>query len=131
MSDGVKLMPSFSSMKFSLLYLSHMLPEMVKVGTFHASQAYFDFKSCTLKSIKFINENGSFTVQGWLKRVIINNGSLLELESSGGELNHVNFSEINYRFIQILPTNCDIITEGTKPFNSLNDLKYGITHVHF
>eukprot|EP00957_Ditylum_brightwellii_P106384 8116091-Ditylum_brightwellii.AAC.1 len=29
-SDGVKLMPNFSSMKFSLLYLSHMLPGTVK-----------------------------------------------------------------------------------------------------
>eukprot|EP00957_Ditylum_brightwellii_P210609 15365174-Ditylum_brightwellii.AAC.1 len=70
-SDGVKSMPNFSSMKFSLLYLSHMLPGAVKVGTFH--------------SIKFINDNGGFTVQGWLKRGIINDRSLLGLESSGGE----------------------------------------------
>eukprot|EP00957_Ditylum_brightwellii_P104324 7946519-Ditylum_brightwellii.AAC.1 len=34
-SDGVKLMPNFPSMKFSLLYLSHMLPGTIKVGTFH------------------------------------------------------------------------------------------------
>eukprot|EP00957_Ditylum_brightwellii_P038692 2924703-Ditylum_brightwellii.AAC.1 len=86
-----------------------MLPGTVKVGTFHVSQAYFDLKGCILKSIKFINDNGGFTVRGWLKRGIINDRSLLELESSGGE---------------ILPTNNDIITEGTELFNSLNDLKY-------
>eukprot|EP00957_Ditylum_brightwellii_P135808 10358227-Ditylum_brightwellii.AAC.1 len=34
-SKGVKLMPKFSSMKFSLLYLSHMIPGTIKVGTFH------------------------------------------------------------------------------------------------
>eukprot|EP00957_Ditylum_brightwellii_P045464 3446495-Ditylum_brightwellii.AAC.1 len=86
-------------MKFSLLYLSHMLPGTIKVGTFYTSQAYFDLKGCISKSIKFINDNGDFTVRGWLKRGIINDRSLLELESSGGE---------------ILPTNRNIITEGTE-----------------
>eukprot|EP00957_Ditylum_brightwellii_P133938 10213439-Ditylum_brightwellii.AAC.1 len=118
-------------MKFSLLYLSHMLPGTIKVRTFHVSQAYFDLKGCILKIIKFINDNGGFTVQGWLKRGIINDRSLLKLESSGGEVNHADSSEINYYFVQILPTNCNIITEGTELFNSLNDLKYDVTHVHF
>eukprot|EP00957_Ditylum_brightwellii_P173511 13210492-Ditylum_brightwellii.AAC.1 len=86
-----------------------MLPGTVKVGTFHVSQACFDLKDFILKSIKFINDNGGFTVQGWLKSCIINDRSLLELESSGGK---------------ILPTNHDIIAEGTELFNSLNDLKY-------
>eukprot|EP00957_Ditylum_brightwellii_P091339 6954403-Ditylum_brightwellii.AAC.3 len=112
-SDRVKSMLNFSSMKFSLLYPSHMLPWTIKVGTFHASQAYFDLKGCISKSIKFTNDNGGFIVRGWLKRCIINDKSLLELESSGGEVNHVDSSEINYHFVQILPTNCNIITEGT------------------
>eukprot|EP00957_Ditylum_brightwellii_P202071 15328464-Ditylum_brightwellii.AAC.1 len=78
-------MPNFSSMKFILLYLSHMLPGTVKVGTFHVSHVYFDLKDCISKSVKFINDIGGFTVWGWLKRGIINDRSLLELESSGGE----------------------------------------------
>jgi len=121
-SDRLKSMPNFSSTKFSLLYLLCMLPGTIKVGTFHVSQTYFDLKDCISKTIKFINDNCGFIVQGWLKRDIINNRSLLELEPSGSETNHVNLSKINYCFVQILPTNHDSITEGTELFNSLNDL---------
>eukprot|EP00957_Ditylum_brightwellii_P210058 15364524-Ditylum_brightwellii.AAC.1 len=49
-SDRVKLMPNFSFVKFSLLYLSHMLP-----------------------------------VLGWLKRGIINDMGLLEIDCAGSD----------------------------------------------
>ena len=74
-------MNDFSSTKFSQIYLSNRIPADTRESSLQFTDAFFTLESTVDQVIDFINENGGFTVFGWYKRGIINDTSLVGMNT--------------------------------------------------
>ena len=70
------VMDEYSSMKFSLLYLTEYFPHTTKRNIFDGTEELDDLYKCIDEVMKFYNENGGFTIIGWYKRGEINDTSM-------------------------------------------------------
>ena len=97
--DGeILTMDEFSSIKFSLLYLSEYFPNSAKRIDFDASEHLEALYGCIDNVIDFYNSNGGFTIIGWYKRGEIN-------DSSNEEKNlKITSSSVGQHIISIYPT---------------------------
>ena len=120
----------FSSNKFSLHYLKHRLPSTVTVSALIMTQQYFDIEDSIKNVVKFINENGGWTVIGWYKRGVITDKSLLEVPSSNVVSNEVASGQINYHIVQLLPTNKEFMKKDTVLYSQLQQKKYDTSQMY-
>ena len=103
--SGVTLftMDDFSSINFTSLYLKSPFSSTVRFNILDLTPAYYNLQGCIDDVIKFINDNGGFTVVGWYKRGEIND------ISNDDSQNEVESSEVGHHIVSIYPTNRDII----------------------
>ena len=66
----------FSSNRFSMLYQSAPFPSSLRASALQLTDHYWDLTDTIERVVKFINDNGGFTVIGWYKRGLINDQSL-------------------------------------------------------
>eukprot|EP00957_Ditylum_brightwellii_P143130 10905762-Ditylum_brightwellii.AAC.1 len=76
-ATGSMNMSEFSSLKFSQLYLSGVIPGYCQLYMLQYIEAAMDMQIVLEQCIETINNNGGFTVVGWYKRGIINDQSLI------------------------------------------------------
>ena len=85
--------------------------------------------------VKFINENGGWTVVGWYKRGVTSDRSLLEPRStsltgptpstinsaatSGNVDSEVGSGQVGFHIFELAPTDSNYIQAGTLKFNTL------------
>ena len=96
-------MDDFSSLKFSNLYMKSPFSSTVRFNVLDFTPAYFRLQECIDNVIKWINDDGGFTVIGWYKRGEIND------VSNDDSQNQVESSEIVYHIVSIYPTKLDIL----------------------
>jgi hypothetical protein len=103
--EGRIVHQNFSSLKFTLLYLSSLIPANVKVSALRVSDEFWDIEDAIEDVVRFINDNGGWTVVGWYKRGEIKDRSLVGDASSNtgtveGESNGtVGAGTVNYHIV--------------------------------
>ena len=132
----------FSSNKFTSLYLSEPFSPNVTLSQLDmASEEYFNVMECMENAVNFINNNEGFTAIGWYKNGTINDRTLVSNHATNGtsngvqnggvdQQNQVNSSEVNYRIIELMPTNRDFLDKDTVAGRALNRLKYNVSFLH-
>ena len=132
----------FSSNKFTSLYLTEPFSPNVTLSQLDmASEEYFSVMECMENVVNFINNNEGFTAIGWYKNGTINDRTLVSnhpttggsngIQNAGGDQqNQVNSSEVNYRIIELMPTNRDFLDKDTVAGRALNRLKYNVSFLH-
>ena len=76
-----------------------------------ATEEFHELMKCIQNFIKFVNENGRFTVIGWYKRGTINDRTLINSTAdinsnfNSNEQEQVDVGVVNYNIIELLPTN--------------------------
>lgn len=128
-------MDLFSSNKFSKLYLSdHLSPSVQLPQLDLATEEFFELMNCIKKVIKYVNENGGFTVIGWYKRGTINDRTLVNPTTSNSnntnDQEQVDAGEVNYRIVELSPTNKNLLDESSEKGCFLASLKYDVTKLH-
>ena len=92
-------MEDFSSMKFSLLYLSEYFPKSTKRISFDVTDNEDRLYEAIDKVVNFYNVNGGFTVIGWYKR-----GEVNDLNKIDENNEKVSSSVISHHVTTIYPT---------------------------
>ena len=137
-SMGVFTCNEFSSLKFSSLYLKKDIPGSVKLFMLQNTSEFMNMLLCQLDCIKFINDNGGFTIVGWYKRGEINDQSMLtssmpnsNFNNSNEDNNHtrVDAAEVSYHIVQIIPTNRNLLDKGHRLEVELHDKKYDVASI--
>jgi len=129
-------MDLFSSNKFTKLYLSdHISPSVTLHQLDLATEEFHKLMICIQDVVKFVNENGGFTVIGWYKRGTINDRTLVNSTAgpsnfSANEQEQVDAGDVNYRIIELLPTNKKLFDASCLPGSALALLKYDVTRLH-
>ena len=104
------IMNEFSSMKFSLLYLTEYFPNSTKRIDFDQTEHMDALYDSIDKIMNHHNNTGGFTVIGWYKRGAINDQSVED------ETAQVISSEVNYHMVSIYPTtsekNSDLLQQA-------------------
>ena len=109
--ERIVTMEDFSSIEFSKLYLKKFFNSSIRFNQLDYNDTYFSIQKVADDIVKYINENGGFTVIGWYKRGEINDISNEESQ------NEVESSDIGYHIVSIVPTN-RLIVDRTE-FNSM------------
>ena len=84
----------------------------------------------------YINRNGGFTATRWYKhgtindRILVENKNNTSSNNNNNEDNQVNASEINYRIVQLIPTNKKILYPSHPIGMGLEQLKYDVSLLH-
>ena len=100
-SSKVFKVEDFSSLKFSLLYLSQYFPKSVQRSSFDPLSPNHDkLYDCIDEIVDYYNHNGGFTVIGWYKRGEIND--IIQEENTKSD--KVTASTINYHVTSIYPS---------------------------
>ena len=94
------VMDDFSSLKFSLLYMTEYFPHTTKRIIFDGTDELDELYECIDKVLSFYNGNGGFTVIGWYKRGEINDTSISEEKQP----EKISSSILGYHFVSIYPT---------------------------
>lgn len=131
MANGeVRTMNDFSSTKFSQIYLSNRIPADTRESSLQFTDAFFTLESTVDQVIDFINENGGFTVFGWYKRGIINDTSLVGMNTgNNNEEIQVDSGNINFHIVQLVPTNRDFHDFTSVLGVRLQRMKFDITQI--
>ena len=118
----------FSSTKFQRLYMNGTLQGNCKEQTFDGTDVVLDLKASIKDVVKFINENGGFTILGWYRRGIITD----KLMAGITEETYTTEGDITFHIVSISPTNKNLLdpthTLGVAlrarqfSVNSLNDM---------
>lgn len=133
--EGRIVHQNFSSLKFTLLYLSSLIPANVKVSALRVSDEFWDIEDAIEDVVRFINDNGGWTVVGWYKRGEIKDRSLVGDASSNtgtveGESNGtVGAGTVNYHVVQLFPTDHSILDERSPLGQELKQKKYDVTKI--
>ena len=115
--DGVRLFVTkgFSSLQFSLLYLSNHLPTISRLSEYTNFSATDDIDDCADQVIEYINDNGGFTIIGWNKRGEIDDQIFKDDNSSNNNNNErVEAGEMGYHIVSIRPLLTNINFDGLK-----------------
>jgi hypothetical protein len=139
--DKSVIMNLFSSNKFTSLYLTEPFSPNVTLSQLDmASEEYFNVIKCIENVVDFINKNEGFTAIGWYKNGTINDRTLVSNHPTTGasngnqngvdQQNQVNSSEVNYRIIELMPTNRDFLDRDTIAGRALHRLKYNVSFLH-
>ena len=102
-------MSNFSSSKFSMLYLSKVLPPSIAQSEISLTDDFFDILDSIDKVIELINDNYGFTVIGWYKRGVINDRSLVTKGNGTGNNGNTNeevqvqSGDVNYHIVELQP----------------------------
>ena len=127
---------NFSSSKFSLCYLSHLLSATVNQSNLSRTSNHFMvLKNAIRAVINHINGNGGWTAVCWAKQGCIKDKSLINAESTtisrqgrDDENNNTTTSgEINYHIIELLPTNTGFLDRNTVDGRTLDALKFDVS----
>ena len=137
---------NFSSYRFSQLYLSGEIPSGVRISALRISDAYWGIQKTVRNVVKYINENGGWTVVGWYKRGVISDRSLLEPRStsSAGPTPATNNSaasstnvdsevgsgQVGFHIVELAPTDSTYIQAGTLKFNTLKTKKFDVSNIN-
>jgi len=118
----------FSSTKFQRLYMNGTLQGNCKEQTFDGTDVVMDLKASIKDVVKFINDNGGFTILGWYRRGIITD----KLMAGITEETYTTEGDITFHIVSISPTNKNLLdpthTLGVAlrarqfSVNSLNDM---------
>ena len=107
---------SFSSLKFSHLYLSGPIPHDLTFLQLDETPAMRAIRVCINNVITHVNENGGWTVVGWYKK-----GSINDVSNTGHDV-QVESSEIVYHAVSLVPT--------VRPTDAVfNAMKYDTTQL--
>ena len=127
---------NFSSLKFSLLYQTGCFNLQVRITALEdMTAAYFNLEDSIKKMIELVNENGGFTVIGWLKNGKIkdktilfqlNNDEAKKFTNGNDEKDTVDNSKINFHPCIVKPTNPDFFDSQNELFAELNALKFDV-----
>ena len=99
-------MDDFSSSRFSMLYMKQPFSPTVGINQVDATDEFFKLQDCIDAVVKYINDNGGFTVLGWYKRGEINDSSNDDSE------NQVQSSEMGYHVVSMKPTNFHVLNRA-------------------
>ena len=126
-------MPMFSSNKFSKLYLTSFLPPSVTLNQLDMMTKEFHMVCTAIKRcVEHINENGGFAAIGWYKNGMINDHTMTEDTSKNTNNNQASpenqftSGEVNYRVVQLLPTNKDFFDEDSNLATALRLKKFNV-----
>ena len=89
----------FSSTKFQRLYMNGTLQGNCKEQTFDGTDVVMDLKASIKDVVKFINENGGFTILGWYRRGIITD----KLMAGITEETYTTEGDITFHIVSISP----------------------------
>ena len=109
--SGPIRMSNFSSSKFSMLYLSKVLPPSIAQSEISLTDEFFEILDSIDNVIQLINDNDGFTVIGWYKRGVINDRSLVTKGNGTGnngntkEEVQVQSGDVNYHIVELHPSN--------------------------
>ena len=98
-NKSILVMQDFSSSRLTNLYLKNPFDCNVKWNMLDGTEMFFHLQDCIAKVVRFINDNGGFTVIGWYKKGNINDVSTEESD------NKIESSEIGFHIVGITPTN--------------------------
>ena len=120
-SSKVFKMEDFSSLKFSLLYLSNQFPKSVQRSLFDPLSPNHDrLYECIDQIIDFYNSNGGFTIIGWYKRGEIDDN----IQEENTITDRVTASTINYHVTSVYPTS--YLHEQAE---EVKDLKFDVLNI--
>ena len=130
---------NFSSHSFTLGFLNRDFPIGVQANDLQLSEAFWLLGDSIQESIKFVNENGGWTVIGWYSRGLINDRTLTGLINNGSSttsttnLNNVEIqidgADLTYHFCKIVPTNADIMNEHSALFEFYENTKFDVNTI--
>ena len=130
-------MKSFSSNKFRNLYLSTNFSPNFLLVDLQYSDEFLELRESIDSVVDFIHENSGFLIIGWYKCGLINNRSLV---SNNGNISirnrnyskniQVDKGELNYRVIEILPTDHAMLYPTSYLGMQLNAIKFYINMLH-
>ena len=87
----------YSSMQFSRLYQDGAFPSIIQHNALELTDAYWNLVDCIESVIEYINENSGFTVFGCYKCGVINDKSIMNVNTN----NHVNGNNANNPDVQV------------------------------
>ena len=104
----------FSSMKFSLLYLSEYFPKSTQRLSYDPSiPNHENLCLCMDDVVNFYNRNGGFTIVGWYKRGEIND--VIHEEGKVVKSDRITASSINYHISSMYPTRYTTESDEARP----------------
>ena len=123
--DGEQVisMNSFSSNRFSKLFLTESISPSVLLQQLQFTNEFFALEDKVIEMVNYINENGGFTVIGWYKRGVINDRSLVSGNSNGASSNQTNDNvmvdngEVNFHVTNLIPDSA--LVEDSEAFQAL------------
>jgi hypothetical protein len=132
---------TFSSTKFSLLYMKERLPPSIRISALRMTDQFFDLYDTMERVINFINANGGFTAIGWYRRGVINDRKMVEnnanKDANGRQMNRANggmneeiqvdAGNISYHVAELLPTNRELLDNNTVLGLRLHAMKYDVS----
>ena len=102
-NDVMLNMDDFSSLQFSHLYMKTGFTSSMRFNLLDYTPSYFSLQKAADDVVKYINDNGGFTIIGWYKRGEIND------VSNDDSQNDVESSDIGYHIVSIFPTNRSVV----------------------
>ena len=139
--DGkVYVHKNFSSHSFTLGFLNRDFPICVQANDLQPSEAFYKLGDSMQETIKFVNQNGGWTVIGWYSRGLINDRMLTGLinntNSTTSTTNNLNNAEVQidgadmtYHFCKIVPTNANVTKETSTLFELYQHTKYDVNRI--
>eukprot|EP00957_Ditylum_brightwellii_P208834 15359131-Ditylum_brightwellii.AAC.1 len=103
-------MLSFSSIKFSKLYLDTYLPSSIKIRHLRMTNEYSDLLDHIDRAIQCVNNHRGWNVVGWYKNGVINDCTLVGDNNNTSGNNNIN-------------TNEDVLEGETSPLLQLSELQ--------
>ena len=107
----------------------YLTPSIVLSQLHIAAPDYFNIVEAIQNVVGYINTNRGFRAIGWYKHGTINDRTPVENNNNNAD-NEVNGSEINYRIVQLIPTNQKILDPSYLLGMGLEQLKYYISLLH-
>ena len=122
-------MNNFSSHVFMSYYIfGHFSIDIRASQLQSGSEIYDDILDAMENIIKLVNENGGWSIYGWGKKGIINDTSLVGVESNNDDAK-VTADEVSTHFVQLHPQNREFQDIETDLGRQMQDFKFNVaTH---
>ena len=106
--------------------LKDCIPGSIRISSLSGLDEYFDIVNCVDEVVKFVNDNGGWTLWDGTKG---ESSQILEVPEPNVVSTEVVAGQINYHIVHLLPSNRHLYTLGEDLYIKLKDKKYDIANM--
>ena len=130
-SDWNTYVEKFSSNRFSNWYLTGAFPSSIRADTLQMTEEYWNMGHCIERAVRYINQNGGWTVIGWYKRGMITDQSMItdDIQKNKNSENQVESGIITYHVCYLRPTNPSFFDHRSRDYKELCNRNYNLTRL--